>query len=128
MDEKEKIQLEYVFDKISKNSLWNYLTMPAGLSEWFADEVSIEGNNYLFTWNKNTQEAEKTAMANHCVIRFKWIDDDEPDTYFEFKIQTIEITGAIALEITDFVNPVEKQGTINLWETQVKALRRILGI
>jgi uncharacterized protein YndB with AHSA1/START domain len=128
MDEKEKIQLEYVFNKISKNSLWNYLTTPTGLTEWFADDVSVKGNSYLFTWNKNSQEAEKTAAVNQSFIRFKWIDDDTPDAYFEFKIQTVEITGAIALEITDFVKPEEKEETVNLWETQIRALRRSLGI
>jgi uncharacterized protein YndB with AHSA1/START domain len=127
MKVKEKIYLEYVFDKISKNSLWNYLTTPSGLSEWFADNVAVDGNTYFFTWNKSTQEARKAVMVYQSHIRFKWTDD-APNVFFEFRIQTVELTGAIALEITDFVEPEEKAETVNLWESQIKALRRILGI
>jgi uncharacterized protein YndB with AHSA1/START domain len=127
MKKKEKIQLEYVFDKISKNILWSYLTTPTGLSEWFADEVSVDENFYYFTWSKNTQEAKKTRIANLSYIRFKWRDENA-DTYFEFKIHTMEITGAIVLEITDFIDPDEKEESISLWESQVKVLKRSLGI
>ncbi|MDR1119756.1 MAG: hypothetical protein LBM08_02430 [Dysgonamonadaceae bacterium] len=127
MKEKEKIQLEYVFNKISKNILWNYLTAPSGLSEWFADEVSVDEDRYFFTWAKNTQEAKKTGIANLSFIRFKWLDEDA-DIYFEFKINTTEVTGSIVLEITDFIDPDEREESINLWESQVKVLKRSLGI
>jgi uncharacterized protein YndB with AHSA1/START domain len=127
MNEKEKIRLEYVFDKISRNSLWDYLSTPTGLAGWFADDVSIRGNNYLFTWNRHTQEAEKTVASNHSFIRFRWLDED-PGAYFEFRIRTTEITGSTSLEITDFVEPEEKQEAISLWESQIKTLKRTLGI
>lgn len=124
---KERIHLEYVFDKVSRNSLWNHLTTPTGLSEWFADDVSINDNIFVFSWNKAEQEAEQIEYVNLSHVRFRW-SDEEDDSYFEFRIHTVEITGAIALEITDFAEEYEKEESINLWDSQVKVLKRSLGI
>ena len=49
---KEKFHIEYVFDKVSRKSLWNQLTTGMGLSSWFADEVKIKNEHYVFCWNK----------------------------------------------------------------------------
>lgn len=125
--EKERIHLEYVFDKVSKNSLWNHLTTPTGLSEWFADNVSIKNNTFTFSWNKMEQDAELIEYVQQSHARFRWLDEDETD-YFEFRIHTTEITGAIVLEITDFVEENEREETINLWDSQIKTLKRSLGI
>ena len=46
----------------------------------------------------------------------------------KFIIHHIELTGATALEITDFATPDEKADAIELWDTQVAELRRTLGI
>ena len=56
------------------------------------------------------------------------MDDEEAASYFEFIIHHIELTGATALEITDFATPDEKADAIELWDTQVAELRRTLGI
>ena len=125
---KEKIHLEYVFAKASKNTLWNYLTSASGLSGWFADDVDIKENTYTFIWDKSPSEAELINIIPNNKVRFKWVDDENPDSYFEFKLHTDEITGAIVLEITDFAEPEEKDHTISLWDSQIKSLKRILGI
>ncbi|MCS3062583.1 START-like domain-containing protein [Parabacteroides distasonis] len=49
---KEKFHIEYIFDKVSRRSLWNHLTTALGLSAWFADEVIINDNLYTFKWSK----------------------------------------------------------------------------
>ncbi|MCL2650619.1 MAG: START-like domain-containing protein [Candidatus Azobacteroides sp.] len=125
---KEKIHVEYIFDKASKNALWNYLTTSTGLSEWFADEVHIHENEYTFIWDKSPAKAELLVVIPNNTVRFKWVEDETPDSYVEFKLHTDEITGAIVLEITDFADPEEKEDTVNLWDSQVKELKRILGI
>ena len=126
--DKEKIHLEYVFEKASKSTLWNYLTTPTGLSVWFADNVEAKGNIYTFVWDKSPVEAELLNMVPNNIACFKWLDDENPETYFEFKLHTDEITGAIVLEITDFTEPEEKDHAISLWDSQIKLLKRTLGI
>lgn len=125
---KEKFHIEYVFDKVSRRSLWNHLTTPPGLSSWFADDVIINNNTYLFKWNRDEQEAEAISIKPEISIRYRWADEEDSNAYFEFLIHTIELTGATSLEITDFAEPGEKKDSINLWDTQVEELKRTLGI
>ncbi|MDR1344520.1 MAG: hypothetical protein LBJ39_04115 [Tannerellaceae bacterium] len=123
---KEKFHIEYVFDTVSRRSLWNHLTTSQGLSSWFAENVRIDNNRYIFKWDKEEQEAEVLSMKPEISIRYGWLEDEA--TYFEFIIHTIELTGSIALEITDFAEPEEKQDAIGLWDTQVEELKRTLGV
>lgn len=125
---KEKFHIEYVFDKVSRRSLWNHLTTPPGLSAWFADDVTINDNTYIFKWDRDEQEAEVLAVKPEISIRYRWADEDDENVYFEFLIHTVELTGATALEITDFAEPDEKKDSINLWDSQVYELKRTLGI
>ena len=127
MMKKEKFHIEYVFDKVSKRSLWNHLTTPPGLSSWFADTVDIIGNTYIFSWNKTKEKAQVLAMKPELWVRYQWENEIE-NAYFEFRIHTIELTGAVALEITDFAEPSEKRDTISLWDSQVDELKRTLGV
>lgn len=123
---KEKFHIEYVFDKVSKKSLWNHLTTPPGLSSWFSDDVIIDGDSYVFKWDKVEQKAEVLSIKPEISIRYRW--EEEKTSYFEFIIHTIELTGSIALEITDFADPNEKEDAIDLWDTQIEDLKRTLGI
>ena len=125
---KEKFHIEYIFDKVSRRSLWNHLTTPPGLSAWFADDVTINDNMYVFKWNRDKQEAEVLSVKPEISIRYRWADEEEENVYFEFLIHTVELTGATALEITDFAEPDEKKDSINLWDSQVEELKRTLGI
>lgn len=125
---KEKFHIEYVFDKGSKTSLWNHIATTAGLSEWFADNVAAEGNIYTFIWNNYPNEAELLSINPGVSIRFHWLEDEDKDTYFEFRIHKIELTGGISLEITDFSDPNEKEEAILLWENEIKILKRNLGL
>lgn len=129
---KEKFHIEYVFDKVSRRSLWNHLTTPPGLSSWFADDVIIDENRYVFVWDKTQQEAEIIAMKPELSIRYKWSDEkelnSEGNTYFEFMINTVELTGSTSLQITDFAEPDDMSDSINLWDTQIEELKRTLGI
>jgi hypothetical protein len=128
MIKKEKFHIEYVFDKVSARSLWNHLTTALGLSSWFADEVNISGNRYIFTWNKVREEARLLEEKPGVKVRFRWLNGDDANYYFEFIIHNIELTGATSLEITDFAEPDEKADAIALWDSQIEVLKRTLGI
>jgi uncharacterized protein YndB with AHSA1/START domain len=125
---KEQFHIEYIFDKAAKASLWNYVSTHSGLSEWFADNVSIDGKIYIFTWDYAPAEAEVIGISPGNFIRFHWLDDENPASFFEFRLHQIELTGGIMLEITDFAEVHEKAAAKNLWESQIKILKRILGL
>lgn len=126
---KEKYILEYVFDKASKSSLWARMATPDGLSEWFADEVNkIDDKRYSFVWDKYPVEAKMIGLNPNTYIRFQWIDEENPSAYFEFRLHKNELTGGLVLEVTDFAEQSEKENAIALWDSQINALRRLLGL
>ncbi len=125
---KEKFNIEYVFNNASKKNLWNHLSTSSGLSEWFADDVISKGDTFEFIWNKQMLEAERIAMTPDSFVRFRWIGEADENAYFEFRVHSNELTGALLLEIIDFAYPEEKEDTISLWETQIKVLVRKLGL
>lgn len=106
---KEKFHIEYIFDKVSRRSLWNHLTTPPGLSAWFADDVIINGSIYVFKWNKAEQEAEVLSIKPEMSIRYRWMDEEDENAYFEFQIHSHELTGSTSLQITDFAEQDEKR-------------------
>ena len=114
--------------KSSVKILFNALSTPSGLSEWFADDVNWKGNNYTFIWDDSVQEAELLKKINNYLVRFKWIDSEDDDTYFEFKIDIDSITNDVILVITGFSeDEEEKEREINLWNTQIQALMKSIG-
>lgn len=124
MAEKIKIQLEYVIN-CSPKVLYNRLSTASGLSEWFADDVRVQGKQFTFIWEGSEQTAEMTLHKENRLVRFSWVDED--DTYFEFKISQDELTGDVSLIIIDFSEDDEGEETAGLWNTQVADLKHILG-
>jgi len=124
-----KYELEYTLN-CSPKVLFSRLSTPEGLSEWFADDVTIEGNLFTFHWGKTEFKARLESVKENKLVRFEWIDDeaDKETNYSEFKIIVHDITGDLALIITDFAEPDEKEDAIYLWDSQINDLKRILGI
>jgi len=127
---KEKFQLEITLNT-SPKLLYTRLSTPSGLSEWFADNVQINGDNFNFFWDDSEQVAKLLTKKVNEFVRFQWLDDDDDDDddmYFEFKIAKDELTGDVALIITDFAEHDEIEDTKELWESQVSELRRAMGL
>ena len=125
---KEKFQIVNVFQNISVNVLWNSISTPTGLADWFADNVKVEGRIYTFTWGDHSQQAELILLHGGSFIRFHWLEDEAEKTFFEFKISVDELTSAVALVVTDFADPDEKRDAIMLWNKQIDDLKRSAGI
>jgi uncharacterized protein YndB with AHSA1/START domain len=124
---KEKFHIEYIFDRVSRNSFWNCLSTSEGLAKWFADDVTDDGKLFSFYWEGHPSGAEVLGTNPFIYIRFHWLDED-PDTYFEFRLHKVELTGDLMLEVTDFSEKEEKEQAISLWDTQIKGLKRKLGL
>ena len=121
----KKIRLEFEV-KASPAMLYNYISSASGLSEWFADDVTVYNNIYKFKWDVDEQEAEMVKRQMNKIARFKWLDSEE-DEYFEFELMQDELTDEVALVITDFVDEAEEINATALWDSQVHELRKNLG-
>jgi len=126
--EKKEFKIEYQLKSASINVLWNSIGTPLGLSEWFADGVTVKENEYCFTWEKYEQTAYLIQSKTNVNIQFQWEEDQDTDYYFELKIGIVEITGDLALIITDFAEPADEADLILLWNKQIEVLRRKTGI
>lgn len=125
-----KVELEFNFNT-SPSILFNRLSTPSGLSEWFADDVNLDGNIFTFIWDKSESKAELVGIKDNKYVRFKWVDDIDPadeNTYFEFRITPDELTGGVALYITEFIQDDDTEDAISLWNYQIAELKRNLGI
>jgi uncharacterized protein YndB with AHSA1/START domain len=123
----EKFELEYII-KSSPAILFNYLSTPDGLSQWFADNVNIDGNKYHFYWDGSEEVATLISSKKEEFIKFKWDNDEDDKKYFEFKLEKADMSGDLALLITDFCEDEdEKEEMKNLWDSQIENLMRNLG-
>ncbi len=124
---KEKIELEYTLNS-SPKVLFNRLSTAGGLAEWFADDVRLQGKIFTFIWEDTEQKAEMVTRKDNKYVRFKWLNEKDDDSYFEFRLHKDDLTGDIALLVTDFAEEDEKDETIDLWDTQIAELKHIIGL
>ena len=113
----------------SQKVLFSRLSTPEGLSEWFAENVNVDGDIFTFFWNNSESKARLSALKENKLVRFEWLDENnDEENYFEFKINIDELTGDLALIISDFAEADEKEDSIYLWDSQIQDLKRLLGI
>jgi hypothetical protein len=105
------------------------IATPSGLSEWFADDVNVNDDIYSFEWDGNVEKARMINHKVHTKIRFRWLTDEEEglDTYFEISYYVDPMTSSVAVNITDFAYPEDKDSAILLWDQQIHTLKRLLG-
>ena len=125
MSQKNKYELEYII-RTSPRVLFTRLSTADGLAQWFADDVNINRGIFTFVWDGVGQDAKKLKERAGKYIRFHWVDEDD-DTYFEFKLEIDDLTGEVALLITDFAEDDEKEESTRLWDSQVNSLMQLLG-
>jgi len=126
MSDKVKYELEFVI-KSSSKLLFNYLATPSGLGQWFADNVNSRGEIFTFIWDDSEEQAKLLSKKANQFIKFKWLADEDDESYFEFRIQIDDITKDLSLIITDFAEEDELEEAKLLWESQVEDLHSIVG-
>ena len=128
MDDKEKFEMEFVIHA-SPSLLYQYISTPSGLSEWFADNVNSRGELFTFIWDGSEEQAKLLSKKSNERIKFRWLDDDEDGAsfFFEMRIQVDEITKDVSLMVTDFAEDDEVEEAKMLWDNQISSLKQVLG-
>ncbi len=128
MEEKIKLEIEFPIHA-SPQLLYQYISTPSGLSEWFADNVNSRGEIFTFIWDDSEEKAKMLSKKSGERIKFRWLNDDAVDAsyFFEIKIQVDEITKDVSLIITDFIDEDEMDEAKMLWENQISDLKHVLG-
>ena len=127
MSNRTKFEMEFPI-KVSQKLLFQYISTPSGLSEWFADNVNSRGEIFIFIWNDSEESAKLIRKINNEKIQFQWLDDEETDYYFELRIQFDEITKDVSLIVTDFAEDEDEvEESKLLWTNQISDLKKVLG-
>ena len=127
MSDRIKFEMEFPI-KVSQKLLFQYISTPSGLSEWFADNVNSRGEIFIFIWDGSEESAKLLRKNNNEKIQFQWLDDEDSDYYFELRIQFDEITKDVSLIVIDFADDEEEvEESKLLWTNQISDLKKVLG-
>ena len=126
MSKKVKYELEFPIHA-SPQLIFQYLSTPSGLSEWFADNVNSRGEIFTFIWDGSEEKAKVLSKKSDLKIRFKWLESEDDNSYFEFRIQVDELTKDVSLMITDFSEEDEVEEAKMFWENQIDELKHRIG-
>lgn len=126
MEDKIKYEMEFPIHA-SPSLLYQYISTPSGMSEWYADNVNSRGEFFTFIWEGSEERAKLLGKKNGERIKFRWEDDEDTDYYFELRIQVDEITKDVSLMVTDYADEDEIEEGKMLWDNMVSSLKHILG-
>ena len=121
-----KFEIEFVVHA-SPSLLFNYISTPSGLSEWYADNVNSRSEKFIFIWDESEEEAMLLKKKTDEFVRFKWTYSEDDDTFFEMRIVVDELTNDVSLFVIDFAEDDEVEEAKMLWENQIDDLKKIIG-
>ena len=128
MNIKVKYELELPIHA-SPQMLFQYISTPSGLSEWFADNVNSRGEMFTFIWDDSEEKAKMIYKKAGEKVKFRWLDEnnEESEYFFEIRIMEDEITKDVSIVVIDFAEEDEVEESKLLWENQISDLKHVLG-
>ncbi|MGJ8744556.1 START-like domain-containing protein [Polaribacter sp.] len=125
--EKVKYELEIPIHA-SPNMLYQYISSPSNLQEWFADKVNARGKIFTFVWDGSEEQAELITKRAEEKVRFKWLESEDDESFFEIKIEVDALTKDVSLIVTDFAEVEDEvESAKQLWENQIDELKHTIG-
>lgn len=122
---KEQFTIELPINA-STGLLFEFISTSNGLQEWFADKVHEQDKEFTFTWGDSEDVAEMIDTDNATFIRYRW-EYQNPEEFFELKIERSPITNETILKITDFADKFDIDSQKLLWEKQINDLKNRIG-
>jgi uncharacterized protein YndB with AHSA1/START domain len=131
--QKQRLELEYPLSARKPDILWNLISTDHGLGRWIADEVSEQDGVISLTWGQPWTE-HHTLLANilerekNSHIRFRWLDEDDPDAFWEMRIGRSELTGELCLCVVDYAPEDDIDYLHQLWDGNLERLHQSSGL
>jgi uncharacterized protein YndB with AHSA1/START domain len=119
-------RLEFIL-KTSPNIIYKFLTTPSCLIRWFCDRVQIDNDQYSYFWGDVVEVAHLVDDIEEELLRFQW-EEGETEEYLEFRMKVSDVTRETVFEIIDYCDEDEVEDQKRLWESQVAAMRKAMGI
>ena len=105
----------------------------AGLQKWLADVVTENGDEWTFTWGhpwteRDTKVSKLLELEKYDHIKLKWdYQEDDPNAYWEMRIEQSELTGNLNLLVTDYADAEDIDDLNDLWDANMERLHRVSG-
>lgn len=130
---KEKLEIEYPLASHQTDIVWQLIGTEHGLGRWLADEVSENNGVMSFTWGQpwadhHTLSANIVERVRNSHIRFQWLEDEDPDAFWEMRIGRSELTGDLCLCVVDYAPQDEVEDLRILWDGNMERLHLTSGL
>lgn len=127
MEDKIKYEMEFPI-QASPSLLYQYISTPSGLSEWYADNVNSRGELFTFIWEGSEEKAKLISKKSDERVKFRWLEEEDTPYFFEIRIQVDDITKDVSIMITDFADDDDEvdEGKM-LWDNMITDLKQVLG-
>lgn len=124
-----RVELEFAINT-TPHLLYNRLSTPSGLAEWFADDVNLSGKVFTFIWEGTQLKAEIIEKKDNKSIKFNWLKEgNNQNNFFSFRIIVHELTSELTLQVVEQLEKSEDiEEATSLWISQIGELKRILGV
>jgi uncharacterized protein YndB with AHSA1/START domain len=123
---KIQFEIEYLVHS-SAHILYNCISNPSSLEEWFADSVNQKNESFTFKWDDEERKAKLLSTKKNQFIRWQWDEKEFANTFFEMRIKIDEMTNDVALIITDFCDEEDEEDARMLWDLAIDDLHRMIG-
>ena len=110
--------------------LFPYVSTAGGLSQWFADDVTIDEDKvFHFIWEGDRHRAKLVAQRANSFVKFEYIDDpvNDDNAFTEIKLDENELTQTVFLKVFDYTDNVDAEEAGELWDHLIQNLKEIVG-
>jgi len=117
----------------SVKMLYPYIQTASGLSEWYAEDVSInnEDKTFTFFWDDEGHKARQASHRTNHFVKFEFVpetkEDERDPSYIEFRLESNELTQSVYLKVFDYSDFEDQRELRSLWDGLVENLRKIVG-
>ena len=121
----KKYTLEYIV-RSSPAILFDFVTNPSNLAQWFSDFCDANDNYIVFGWSGSREQAQIVEYIEDEYVKYHWMHKPAGE-FFSFRIYKSDIANDTILEIIDFAEDKEIKDQTMLWDSQIEELKHQLG-
>jgi uncharacterized protein YndB with AHSA1/START domain len=130
---KQRLDVEYPLSARKPDIVWGLISTDHGLGRWIADEVEESNGNISFTWGQpwtdhHTLTAKVVEREKNSHIRFRWLEEEDPEAFWEMRIGKSELTDELCLCVIDYALQEEIDDLRSLWDGNMERLHETSGL
>ncbi len=128
---KQKYQTDIEINA-SRKMLYPYIFSASGLSQWVAEDVTVDEDKvFNFIWDNEDHKAKTVTHRTNKFVKFEYLPETEEDkddpSYFELRLEINELTQTVFIQIVEYTDFDDEEEWYDLQESMVHSLKEIVG-